>query len=157
MTTPARHYRWEPFQPGHTLSLRHGAFSERAVSPLAARIVDQLFTDSPWLATPAFRLTVLALARAEAQAELLHRWLDEHGPLDDEGRPRPAMAALDSTERRADRLRQGLGLTPSAWAALHRAVSAGQDDEHGGVAAIKAVGAQIIANAAQGGQGGADQ
>lgn len=60
------------------------------------------------------------------------------------GEPRAAVAALDKAERAASRLREQLGLTPAAWAALRRAWS--DDDDAvvpGGLAALKQTGRAI--------------
>jgi phage terminase small subunit len=59
-------------------------------------------------------------------------WLDEHGPLDDEGVPRPATGLLATLERQAQSLRAELGLTPLALAKLLGALTsapAGTDDD----------------------------
>jgi hypothetical protein len=41
----ARGYSWPPFEPGHTLSTRHGAYSPRRVEPLAAELVELALAD----------------------------------------------------------------------------------------------------------------
>jgi hypothetical protein len=42
MGEPARNYSWEPFQPGNTLSLRHAAYSEGVIQPLADDLAHHL-------------------------------------------------------------------------------------------------------------------
>lgn len=119
--TPAFPGQRPPFQPGHTLSLRHGARSPRVVDPLADSILQRAVEDAPWLSEPKYAATVRAWARAEAQAELLTAWLDEHGLHDEEGRLRYAEQALHRAETRAMNLRSRLGLDPISRARLGQA------------------------------------
>ena len=115
-----------PFQPGHTLSMRHGAHSDRLVAPLADVILRQAVEDTPWLLEPRYGPSVRAWARAEAQALLLTDYLEREGLHDGEGRLRPAEQALHRAETRAANLRKDLGLTPLSAArirALERAPS----------------------------------
>jgi hypothetical protein len=42
---PARHYVWEPYQPGHELSMRHGAWSDRKVAPVAEALLQSVLDD----------------------------------------------------------------------------------------------------------------
>lgn len=134
---PARGYKWEPFQPGHTLSLRHGAYSPRMVDPLAAEILQGFLADSQcvYLTAPKFRLALLALCRAEAQTQLLTEWLakraeaagDGVGDLADDS-IRSAYLLLHRAESRADRSRARLGLDPLSAARLgQRIVGAAAD------------------------------
>ncbi len=67
---PARSYKWEPFQPGHTLSVRHGAYATLALKPRAEEIATRLreamgdaFEDK---FTAAIEAGALAGARVEA-------------------------------------------------------------------------------------------
>jgi len=115
-----------PFQPGHTLSVRHGAHSERLVAPLADAILQRAVEDTPWLLEARYAPSVRAWARAEAQAVLLTEYLEAQGLHDAEGRLRPAEQALHRAETRAANLRKDLGLTPLSAArirALERAPS----------------------------------
>lgn len=135
--TPARGYSWPPFQPGHTLSVRHGAYSPRRVDPLAAEIVQGLLgdTSTAYLQAPRYRLALWALGRAEAQVQLLSEWLGEHaeeagdgvGDLSDEA-TRSAYLLLHRAESRADRSRARLGLDPLSAARLGRDVVAASVD-----------------------------
>lgn len=136
-----------PFQPGNTLgfapgnelSLRHGANSPRRVEPLAAEIVATLLADATvpaYAKSPAYRLELQALARAEAQTHLLTKWLarqaeetdDGVGDLGDE-RVRSAYLLLHRAESRAASARQRLGLTPSAAARMGKDVAIGRAAE----------------------------
>src|SRR5205085_725811 len=116
MNTEARGYSWPPFEPGHTITVKHGAKAERFVQPVADELAVWLAAVAPWTAQPAFRASVAAWSYSEAQATLLRSYVDAHGVLDDAGVPLPAVALLDRVETRAGRLRSELGLTPSSWA-----------------------------------------
>lgn len=112
--------RHPDFQPGNTVALKAGHRSPAVVEPLADAILQRAVDDAPWLAEPKYAATVRAWARAEAQAELLTAWLDQHGLHDDDGRLRPAEAALHRAETRAANARTRLGLDPLSRARLGR-------------------------------------
>lgn len=123
-----RGYRWEPFQPGKQVAMRHGARSPRKVDPLAAEIRDDILTAAPRLQAPEFFAAVMALARSEARIELLNAWLMDVGPLDPQGNPRPTLNVLQREEATASRLRDSLGLTPLSKARLGRDAAAATVD-----------------------------
>ncbi len=84
---------------------------------------------APYLADDAaYSPAVQAWARAEARVRLLAAFLDEHGALDAEGKPRPALEALYRHERLALDQRSRLGLDPLARARLGRDVAASRLD-----------------------------
>jgi hypothetical protein len=125
---PARGYTWPPFEPGNVAAIRHGAFSERRIAPLADRARAGLLDAAPWLDSPAFSPAVDAWARVEARAALVGAYVDENGPLDDEGRPRAATELLVRLERLALALRQAVGLDPASRARIERDLAAGVRD-----------------------------
>lgn len=118
-----------PFEPGHTLTLHHGAHSPRHVDPVAAEHAAAVLSDpaTAFLAAPAWRPAVWAWARAEAQVELLTAYLagraeetgDGVGDLADE-RVLAAYALLHRAESRASVGRSRLGLDPLSAARLGR-------------------------------------
>lgn len=130
---PARGYSWPPFQPGHTLSVQHGAYSPRKVDPLAAEFVATV-GDLDWVG-PVDMPAVWAWARAEAQVQLLSEYLmaaaeaagDGVGDLDLD-RVRTAYLLLHRAEGRAQRGRESLGLTPLARSRLAVNVAATRVD-----------------------------
>lgn len=146
---PARGYSWAPFTAGHTVSLKHGAWSERTVSPIAADLEQGLHATAPWTTGAAFAPTRSAWCWAEAQCVVLRRYLDEVGILDpDTHEPRPASALLDRLENRAAKLRTELGLTPLALTKLLAGLSSvNPAAAQGGLDALVAAGAQIRARA----------
>lgn len=120
---PARGYSWEPFAAGHTLTLRHGAFSPRTIDPLAAELIEGTIAEGGYLAEPDYRPAVEAWARAEARCILIDAWLQERGLLDAKGRPHPAAEYALRLERLAAEHRSRLGLDPRSRAALGKDVS----------------------------------
>jgi hypothetical protein len=144
---PARGYRWEPFEPGNTVSLRHGARSARTVAPIAGQLAEGLADAAPWTAAAAFGPTVQAWSWVEAQCVLYRAWFDEHGLLDDDGTPRPGLERWDAAERRAASLRAELGLTPQSLGQLlarAASVASATNDEHA-LEALRAEGGRILA------------
>lgn len=145
---PARNYSWEPFEPGHTKSLTHGAYSPRKVDPLAEELAAILRATGPeFLKAPQYQLALWALARTEARIQCVSEWLDEHGTLDDQGRPRPAADLLLKFERLAADQRARLGLDPGSHVRIERDLAAAGRDLN--IAAAVKVGQQIRAQAEQ--------
>jgi hypothetical protein len=150
----ARGYSWPPFGPdnpgvpapeGNTRALTHGAYSARTWRPLADRIAAELPDIAPWCTRPTYGPAVAAWSRTEAQLQLVMTWLDEHGPLDKDGAPRPATALLAKLEAHARELRNDLGLSPLALAKLLSILDsapAGTDDA--GLEHLKAQGHRIV-------------
>lgn len=117
--------QWAPqIKKGETLALKHGAFSDRVVDPVAHELVEVVLDQVGYLGDPSYEPAVWAWARAEARVLVLSKWLDENGTLDRDGNPRPALAALKDFERLAAAARSRLGLDPLSRAALGRDVAA---------------------------------
>ena len=106
---PKRGYSWPPFEPGHTLSLKHGAYATLALKPRAEEIATRLreamgdaFEDK---FTAAIEAGALAGARVEAA---LGHLLDETNVAE--------LKTLDANARSWLRLYldtlERLGLTP---------------------------------------------
>jgi hypothetical protein len=131
---PGRGYSWEPFQPGHTLSLRHGAFSPRKVEPRAAEYVDAVLeiasadgSTVSYLADLTYQPALVAWSRAEAQQDMIEEYIAEvGGPIDEDGKVRPAADLLERVARRAERMRTRLGLDPLSRASLARDLAVAQ-------------------------------
>ncbi len=122
--------QWAPqIKKGETtLAQKHGAFSERVVDPVARELVGVVLAQVSYLGDPSYEPAVWAWGRAEARVLVLSRWLDENGTLDENGVPRPALAALKDFERLALTARSRLGLDPLSRAQLGRDVAAQQVD-----------------------------
>jgi hypothetical protein len=143
VTEPARGYVWPPFEPGNQAATTHGAGSERRWRPLAEQLVTEALTEAPWLTRPAFSRAVAAWSVAEAKAELVDSWLDDHGLLDESGVPHPANALADRLHARAGTLRTQLGLDPTSFAKL-LATFAGVPGGEDALEALKAEGKRLI-------------
>jgi len=115
---PGHSPRHPDFTEGNTVAERHGAHSERRWRPMAEQLVVEALSEAPWLTRPAFRRALVAWATAEAKAELVDVWLDEHGLLTSEGVPHPANALSDRLHARAVTLRGQLGFDPESFAKL---------------------------------------
>jgi hypothetical protein len=146
---PARGYSWAPFEPGHTVSLRHGAWSPRSIAPVAAELEEGLHATAPWTTGSAFTAARSSWSWTEAQCVLLRAWLDEVGLLDPETfEPRPASVLLNRLETRAMKLRAQLGLDPLSLTKLLAGLSSvNPAAAAGGLDALVAAGAQIRARA----------
>jgi hypothetical protein len=117
-----------PFEPGHELSMRHGAYSPRRVDPLARDLAAYIVEHVPHLGAPQWSPAVWAWARSEAQVQLLVEYLgDEVGDLGDDA-VRSAYLLLHRAEARADRSRARLGLDPLSAARLGRDTAAASVD-----------------------------
>lgn len=113
-----------PIQPGHTITLRHGAKSPRTVNPIAAQLVEETVGQAPFLAEPSFRPALEAWARAEARCLLLEQYLDEHGLLDPAtGEPRPATSLMTQQENLALKHRTRLGLDAASRAGIEASLT----------------------------------
>lgn len=127
--TPEFEGQRPPFQPGHTLSTRHGGYSPRRVDPLANEIRSAVLADpsTDYLQAPRYAAAVWGWARAEAQVQLLTEYLERAGEVSGDGvgdleqdRVRSAYLLLHRAEARALSGRRALGLDPLAAARLGR-------------------------------------
>lgn len=125
---PARGYSWEPFKANHTKSIKHGARSERMITPLAEAIGNNLLAQHERLRNPLYREAVLEYARVLAQVELLQAYVDEHGVLDKDGKTTGAADYLLRVRKHASNLADRLGLTPLANARLGKDTAAASID-----------------------------
>lgn len=131
-----------PFQPGHTLSMRHGAYSERRIGPLAEQLAADLLADPTtpdYLREARFAGAVLAWARAEAVVRLYLAWLDAQD-LDKPARGALAvLEALRKAEAAAATARSRLGLDPVSRAKLARDLATAGFMSRGGAEPLAAV------------------
>ncbi len=111
---PGRGYKWADFEVGNTAAMKHGAYYEPKIVPIAEELAAAVIELRPDLAEPSYSAAVKAWARAEARVTLLTRWLDEVGLLDDDGEVRGATRSLEAAEKAAGRCRERLGLDPRA-------------------------------------------
>jgi hypothetical protein len=117
---PARGYSWEPFQPGHELSMRSGFWA----SPMlrdddraeVEKIEDSLRDLMPGYA-PAFEPMLEQLACRIWRQRRAYRDLSENGIVR-KGQPAPLLVDLAKLERQIARDLTELGMTPRSALAL---------------------------------------
>ena len=125
---PPRGYKWAPFQPGHTLTLTHGARSPRVLEPLAASFIESVSESVTYLGDPSYRPAVERWAVAEARALLYERWLLDHEDLENPDGLEWCRNELHRWQKRASDEADRLGLTPLARARLGKDVAATKVD-----------------------------
>lgn len=130
MHRPASGRQAQPYQPRNLAAVVHGANSPQVLDAVAERYraaaVAYLGGDSvpDYLTRAEYDRAIQAWARAEARVDLVTRYLDDVGHLDDEGNPRPAARHLVELEAAAAKRRAELGLDPLSRARLGRDVAA---------------------------------
>lgn len=136
----ANQYSFSSFSSNRAreLSTTHGAWSARVVEPLAESMVSNALESAPFLRDPSYRPQLMSWARLAARADLISRWLDDHGgDLDADGEVRPAANHLVRLQRAEMQAASKLGMNPAARASLLRdvafagAVSTGADLDQG--------------------------
>ena len=96
--------RCRGFPPGHTLSLKHGATSERQIRPLARahrrRVLRQMRLRAGDV-DPIGRAHLDAYVRLQAKVDLIDRYVEEHGMILPDGEPQPVMRLYVSLQNSA--------------------------------------------------------
>lgn len=109
---PASGYSWPPFEPGHTLSTKHGAYATLQLKPRAQEIAGWLAEQMGDSFEPKFSAAIEAAALAAARVERALAHLDDH----DEATIEEQFSRLDDRARGWLRLYlatlERLGLTP---------------------------------------------
>lgn len=92
----------------------------------AVEFVDGLLAEpsAGYLTDPVYLPSLRSWSVAEVRCRRLARYVLEHGELDEDGAPRPALEALRQWETRASNERDRLGLSPLSRARLGRDVAA---------------------------------
>lgn len=126
---PARGYKWEPALPGNFKAKKHGAYSDRVITPLAAEINNAVCLARPDLQAPEMQPAVMAYARTEAQLEILTAYVDQHGAINEEtGEPTAAEKHRLRIDTQAANHRARLGLDPLSKARLGKDIASTQVD-----------------------------
>lgn len=122
------HPRWDrskPFEPGNTIAVTHGAHSPGKVSPLAEAIRERTLASAPYLRLPRFHDALWSYCWCEAQCALIRDWLDRQGVSNSRGTLRYGpISLLAMLERRAEKGRAELGLSPASAAAIMASIVA---------------------------------
>jgi hypothetical protein len=112
--------RFPPFEVANLLAARHGAYSERLISPAADAIRDWLVGEVPRLAAARYAPAVRRYAWLEAQLLAVEEWLDGRPVVDESGAPAGAfdlqMRLVHQVAKQAERL----GLDPVSETRLAR-------------------------------------
>lgn len=140
-----------PFPKNNELAAtHHGAYSPRRVEPRAAEYADAALEiaevdGSPvaYLADPSYGPALRAWGRSEAAQDLVEEFLAELGPIDDEGKIRPAAELLERVARRAERMRSRLGLDPLSRATLAKDLAVAQTTHE--LDRLKEIGRSLLA------------
>lgn len=112
---------------GNQRALQHGARAETDSSLVYLDATRQKLAD--WIAAtapvresgglpPADAPAVDSAARTWARLRQIDDYIAEHGPLDEDGNPRPALLALERTTKNLNDSLAQLGMTPKARAEL---------------------------------------
>lgn len=121
---PARGYSWLPFVAENFAAKKHGAYSSRVVTPLAADIANAVCLARPDLQAPEMQPAVLAYARTEAQLEVLTAFVDINGAInEDTGEPTSAEKYRLRIDTQAANHRSRLGLDPLSAAKLGKDIA----------------------------------
>jgi len=118
----------EPYAEGNTAAMRHGAYSERVVGPLASEILAELMqaSDTPeyLLRDQSFAAALAAWSRAEAIVYLLTTFITEQGLAKAFAGRGLLIETLRRWETTAANHRRRLGLDPESRARIMRDLSA---------------------------------
>lgn len=143
--SPARGYRWAPFEKGNLVSVKHGADSERLVDAQADDLHAALVEVCPWV-TDLDAGAVRRYCRAEARAVLLSDYVSrvaaEQGP---ECVPVTVWDSATRADLAADKLSSSLGLTPESRARLLKDVGQAHHYAGDGLDAVIAHGQEVLA------------
>jgi hypothetical protein len=114
-----------PFEPGHTLSIRHGANSERAIAARAEVVHSELLLHAPYLDEERFIPAVQRYLSAASREVLLDEYVQRVTAEKGAGAvPAKVWEQVTAAARLAAKLGDDLGLSPIGHARI-RALSAG--------------------------------
>lgn len=130
-----------PFEPGNTLSLRHGAYSPAVIAERAEVVHAALLEVAPWLDDDRYMVSVDRYIKATAREQLAHEALMNSTKLS----PR-LLETATAAARLAWQMGDALGLTPAGHAKL-KMLSAGGAVAERTVADLVADGAKAWAAA----------
>ncbi len=132
-----------PFQPGHELSITHGANSATKIAERAELVNAALLEAAPWLAEDRFLPAVSLYLRSAARSSLLDEYIErvaaERGI---EAVPARTLEQATAASNRAFKQAEALGLTPAGYSKLKLLVAgaAGAEDA---IARLRAEGRKI--------------
>lgn len=116
----ARGYSWPPFERGNVVSVKHGANSDRLVTPKADELREALAETCPWV-TEVDAAAVGRYCRAEARAVMLHDYCMTKAEGEGvDAVPRSLWQEASRAESNAAKFAQDLGLDPAGRARVLR-------------------------------------
>jgi hypothetical protein len=110
-------HRWR-FRVGNESAVKHGTDSEARLRPIADAYLVRLQTAAPTGDQPPDEFALERLAFLLARIHLAEAYVDEHGLLDGQGKPRPVVASLSTWDNSVRKLLAELGLTAVSRATL---------------------------------------
>jgi hypothetical protein len=113
-----------PFEPGNTVALHHGTYSERAIAERAAVVHSALLEVAPWVSEQHYAPSVHRYLQATAREQLAHEALMNGSKLS----PR-LLEAATAAARLAWHMADQLGLTPAGHAKLKLLVAGATEAE----------------------------
>lgn len=117
----ARGYSWAPFQPGHTLTVRHGTRSQRLVAERAEQVRAQLLEAHEFLGEPIFAEALERYCRVEARARMLDEYVVEKAISEGvESVPPYLWTEATRADALAQKAAQDCGLDPTGFARAAR-------------------------------------
>jgi hypothetical protein len=135
----------EPFQPGNTAAVTHGARSPRIIEAKAAEVHTELLEVAPWLDRDEFLPAVVRYLQACAREQLLHEHITRLSADDGPGAVSSrTWEQATAAARLAAKLGQDLGLDPIGHARL-RAVAGAAEVTAITLADLQATGREIMA------------
>jgi hypothetical protein len=132
-----------PFQPGHELSLVHGASSPTKIRARAELVHQGLLEAAPWLDAPHFLPSVSLYLRSAARSSLLDEYIErvaaEKGI---EHVPARTLEQATAASNRAFKQAEALGITPAGFNKL-KLLAAGAAGAEQSLADLAAKGREI--------------
>ncbi len=123
--------KWADAEPGNTLAVKHGAYSERAIAEKAVAIREGLYAVAPWLSGDSDVIAVARFLRVEARSLLLQAAIEKQAA--ERGGPDKVSAKLyeqaTASDRLAAQLGSVLGLDPLGRARLQQQAAGAAEAE----------------------------
>jgi hypothetical protein len=137
--------RHPDFEPGNTVSVRHGAYSPREIAERAKSVHVELLRYAPYLNEERFLPAVQRYLSAAARESLLDDWITKVCAEKDAGAvPARVWEQCTAAARLASKLGSDLGLDPLGHARIHALSSgAGASEASQTVAELSAEGRRV--------------
>lgn len=121
---PARGYSWLPFEPGNSIALIHGTYSDRALAERAELVHEELLATCPWLNEDRYAPSVQRYLDSAAREALAHQALMHLKP-GAKGFTR-LLEVATAASRLSWFMADALGLTPAGHSKLKMLTAGGE-------------------------------